>query len=1507
GTGCEQSVDDYIEFTIDDLQILPAATVAQTGFDVSCDAAFSPTGQATVTVSNGSMTPGDYSYFWYEDAAEMDALDGSNAVTTVTFNADGNVASNLPAGTYYVRVEDENSPGDGCRSVLLDVTIDSFETTITVGSTEDADYDVNPASDCNPLNGAYEVLDISETRPTGTLSIGGGDYAITDYTFDWYYDNAGTLTLIDGTAFPGVQFLEMDSATATANGAAGANVITGLPPGTYFLGLTNEAAANGTGCEQSVDDYIEFTIDERNVDLISIIQNDINPSTFCNDGAPNNGDGTLTVSILEDRADQDPPSNYTLTWYRGDEVIVGNELFAAGNQGTAMDTSPSTDQTELSGLADGFYTLYAQKTSGGSPALGCDFTKVFEILPQEIFPSLNIDDTEITANTICDATSASGMGNGSIVLRADAITFNGAEATDLADYTWSITSSNGSTITPDIAYIAGPTFPTNTAIVRFDNLDPDTYVFSATAMSGCTSSELEVTIQDISKRPSVTLVTAEENQNCVGGDMAIGLLRVQVTDDIDPDGPFTYFWEATSGVNAGNDVSVYGIANYRDSIWSVPDGDYQVTVTNTDTQCSVTEAFTVENIEVNPVITETVLVNKTYCFDNGKFRLVEGKYDGFEMDSTALIAAGYTLEVFEDINLMQPVTDEDPLTLMTWEGLGVDETATDAFGTYSFGTYYATLTHPNSECFDVIEFTIFEEDIVYPLVQIDEEQADISCDDSGNGNGRLVALADGNASGGNYDFFWYEVDVNLNRISGVLETTNILDGYRTGRYEIEVRDNTSQCVISEYPFLSNEPLVPVITALDTTHVTNCIPFNGAISISAMSYGSISDYRFELYDTEPEDGSNPSPIATIAAGNDPVIFNQDSSNPTAGFGPGTYYVQAIHEDLECALSSAREVVIFDETIPPEVSFVAFRPNTRCDITQGNGSITAEGSTPGGTEPSGYSFSWTGVDLDGRIVESDPIYAGIDLNSAAITGIPPGSYVVTVRNDDTGCETISNSYLLKDESPDPLKVTVSTTANSNCANFNGIAAANIPSIVLINPNYDRNDPSKGDSLFYVQPELGLVYEYRWYDGHNLGIDPTNPPMGDYAENGSVIEGLAGLNDSDPNAGKYSLLVLADPNVDNCHSEVIEFTIEDATDKDYVPEVEFTHVTYCYPELRNGYSEVVNTDRQQYSIEWNKISMPAEARFPIQGPHYADSLYAGTYEVVMTNLITGCSFPRQFQIEVDPLATFVPEPSVIVIKENTHCTIPNGEAVATVNGITQNFRFDWYDSNDATTVLFSGSQISTLDEGMYLVKATNTITGCESGLVPAEIKTEIPEVIFEVNATNSFCLRTEDGAINQFNGKANITFETTNFVDSAAWFDESGNRLTYDATGLPIVDGAIGGLSPGKYEVFFVADDGCEYSASFEIVTELRIYNFVTANDDSKNDFFMIDCLDFFPNNTVEIFTRAGQSVYYTEGYNNSDKRFEGLSDRGKPLPDGTYYYIINRGDGSDLLQGYIEILR
>ena len=88
-------------------------------------------------------------------------------------------------------------------------------------------------------------------------------------------------------------------------------------------------------------------------------------------------------------------------------------------------------------------------------------------------------------------------------------------------------------------------------------------------------------------------------------------------------------------------------------------------------------------------------------------------------------------------------------------------------------------------------------------------------------------------------------------------------------------------------------------------------------------------------------------------------------------------------------------------------------------------------------------------------------------------------------------------------------------------------------------------------------------------------------------------------------------------------------------------------------------------------------------------------------------------------------------------------------------------------------------------------------------------------------------------------------------------------------------------------------------------LIIPNGFSPNDDGDNDNFVIVGIDQYPNNTLRVFNRWGNIVYEVDGYNSE---WDGTYFRnGEPVPDGTYYYVLDLGDGSKEIGGFIVIFR
>jgi gliding motility-associated-like protein len=89
--------------------------------------------------------------------------------------------------------------------------------------------------------------------------------------------------------------------------------------------------------------------------------------------------------------------------------------------------------------------------------------------------------------------------------------------------------------------------------------------------------------------------------------------------------------------------------------------------------------------------------------------------------------------------------------------------------------------------------------------------------------------------------------------------------------------------------------------------------------------------------------------------------------------------------------------------------------------------------------------------------------------------------------------------------------------------------------------------------------------------------------------------------------------------------------------------------------------------------------------------------------------------------------------------------------------------------------------------------------------------------------------------------------------------------------------------------------------------------SPNGDGNNEAWVIKNIEEYPNNSVKIFNRWGNSIYEVKSYNNTDRAWSGQSS-GKwiissdlKVPDGTYFFVIDLGDGSKSIGGYIVLKR
>ncbi|MDT4788677.1 hypothetical protein FQZ97_210630 [compost metagenome] len=107
---------------------------------------------------------------------------------------------------------------------------------------------------------------------------------------------------------------------------------------------------------------------------------------------------------------------------------------------------------------------------------------------------------------------------------------------------------------------------------------------------------------------------------------------------------------------------------------------------------------------------------------------------------------------------------------------------------------------------------------------------------------------------------------------------------------------------------------------------------------------------------------------------------------------------------------------------------------------------------------------------------------------------------------------------------------------------------------------------------------------------------------------------------------------------------------------------------------------------------------------------------------------------------------------------------------------------------------------------------------------------------------------------------------------------------------------GDCPRTIQVNMNVNDECIVLAPCEII----VHNAISPNGDTLNEFFKIEGIDCYPNNSVEIYNRWGVLVFDAQGYDNTNKVFRGISEgratvkKSEELPDGTYYYVLKYVD-------------
>ena len=88
-------------------------------------------------------------------------------------------------------------------------------------------------------------------------------------------------------------------------------------------------------------------------------------------------------------------------------------------------------------------------------------------------------------------------------------------------------------------------------------------------------------------------------------------------------------------------------------------------------------------------------------------------------------------------------------------------------------------------------------------------------------------------------------------------------------------------------------------------------------------------------------------------------------------------------------------------------------------------------------------------------------------------------------------------------------------------------------------------------------------------------------------------------------------------------------------------------------------------------------------------------------------------------------------------------------------------------------------------------------------------------------------------------------------------------------------------------------------------LLVYNAISANGDTQNDFVRILNIENYPENTFSLFNRWGDKIFEIENYDNEERVFMGKSNINgeKELVNGTYFYVLQTKKENLKVNGFI----
>ncbi len=212
--------------------------------------------------------------------------------------------------------------------------------------------------------------------------------------------------------------------------------------------------------------------------------------------------------------------------------------------------------------------------------------------------------------------------------------------------------------------------------------------------------------------------------------------------------------------------------------------------------------------------------------------------------------------------------------------------------------------------------------------------------------------------------------------------------------------------------------------------------------------------------------------------------------------------------------------------------------------------------------------------------------------------------------------------------------------------------------------------------------------------------------------------------------------------------------------------------------------------------------------------------------------------------------------------------------------------------------------------IVWAHGATTATISGLVAGRYEVDVIDALTSCRAHEAYTIHEPD----PLEIVPNVTSEKCAMGNGAIGLDVRGGTNPYRYLWNDnSTNDRLTAIKTGNYQVTVYDKNMCQQALRVDVIDggcdDIEITNGVSPNGDGINDLWIIRGIENYPNNIVQLYDKWGDLVYEKRGYDNT---WNGIGRAGKPLPDGTFFYVLklnaeNGAGGKNVWTGSILIKR